>query len=339
MSQITVSQITAGQIRASQIRASQIRATEISSNHHELHGAIFLQVEVGKIPVLFTRECVQPPCRAQNTSRTSMRDQSLLFLELRGRTTNNTQSVSCVEWSQNCAACNFYTRTGTKRKTHTALANPCCARKHQTSPLWCVSVTSAQNDLDLKECCSRFARNWRGPGSLPGSGVTFLKLQHDIARSPNPWSIPRTASSKACPILSWTKHKVNGNQAWPQNSNEQRGCTRETRRNCLTTRKQRKDPDASLTMMSREGTPKDRSSWVSMTEPVGGFRRVAIIQLQCSPSPNTNSCRRDWLRHWRCVSSCIETSRNSSSELQLLSRAGYVQRRYYACFYLSYLRI
>ncbi len=33
------------QIRASQIRPSQIRATEISSNHHELHVAIFLQVE------------------------------------------------------------------------------------------------------------------------------------------------------------------------------------------------------------------------------------------------------------------------------------------------------
>ncbi len=35
------SQIRASQIRASQIRASQIRATEISSNHRELHGAIF----------------------------------------------------------------------------------------------------------------------------------------------------------------------------------------------------------------------------------------------------------------------------------------------------------
>ncbi len=33
----------ASQIRASQIRASQIRASEISSNHRELHGAIFLQ--------------------------------------------------------------------------------------------------------------------------------------------------------------------------------------------------------------------------------------------------------------------------------------------------------
>ncbi len=34
------------QIRASQIRASQIRATEISSNHGELHGAIFLTLSV-----------------------------------------------------------------------------------------------------------------------------------------------------------------------------------------------------------------------------------------------------------------------------------------------------
>ncbi len=32
----------ASQIRASQIRASQIRATEISSNHRELHGAVFV---------------------------------------------------------------------------------------------------------------------------------------------------------------------------------------------------------------------------------------------------------------------------------------------------------
>ncbi len=41
-SQIRPSQIRAvNQIRASQIRASQIRATEISSNHHELYGAIF----------------------------------------------------------------------------------------------------------------------------------------------------------------------------------------------------------------------------------------------------------------------------------------------------------
>ncbi len=39
--QIRVSQIRASQIRASQIRASQIRATEISSNHRELHGAMF----------------------------------------------------------------------------------------------------------------------------------------------------------------------------------------------------------------------------------------------------------------------------------------------------------
>ncbi len=41
-SQIRASQTRASQIRASQIRASQIRATEISSNHRELHGAIFL---------------------------------------------------------------------------------------------------------------------------------------------------------------------------------------------------------------------------------------------------------------------------------------------------------
>ncbi len=40
-SQIRVRQIRASQIRASQIRVSQIRATEISSNHRELHGAIF----------------------------------------------------------------------------------------------------------------------------------------------------------------------------------------------------------------------------------------------------------------------------------------------------------
>ncbi len=39
--QIRVSQIRVSQIRATQIRASQIRATEISSNHRELHGAIF----------------------------------------------------------------------------------------------------------------------------------------------------------------------------------------------------------------------------------------------------------------------------------------------------------
>ncbi len=36
-----MTQIRASQIRASQIRSSQIRATEISSNHRELHGAIF----------------------------------------------------------------------------------------------------------------------------------------------------------------------------------------------------------------------------------------------------------------------------------------------------------
>ncbi len=36
-----VTWIRASQIRVSQIRASQIRATEISSNHRELHGAIF----------------------------------------------------------------------------------------------------------------------------------------------------------------------------------------------------------------------------------------------------------------------------------------------------------
>ncbi len=42
MSQIRAGQIRASQIRASQIRASQIRASEISSNHRELHGAIFV---------------------------------------------------------------------------------------------------------------------------------------------------------------------------------------------------------------------------------------------------------------------------------------------------------
>ena len=36
-----VTQIRVSQIKASQIRASQIRETEISSNHRELHGAIF----------------------------------------------------------------------------------------------------------------------------------------------------------------------------------------------------------------------------------------------------------------------------------------------------------
>ncbi len=41
VSQIRSSQIRVSQIRASQIRASQIRASEISSNHRELHGAIF----------------------------------------------------------------------------------------------------------------------------------------------------------------------------------------------------------------------------------------------------------------------------------------------------------
>ena len=34
------------QISASQIRVSQIRATEISSNHHELHGTIFVFLTV-----------------------------------------------------------------------------------------------------------------------------------------------------------------------------------------------------------------------------------------------------------------------------------------------------
>ncbi len=43
VSQIRARQIRASQIRASQIRASQIRASEISSNHRELHGAIFIE--------------------------------------------------------------------------------------------------------------------------------------------------------------------------------------------------------------------------------------------------------------------------------------------------------
>ncbi len=43
-----MTQIRASQIRASQIRASQIRATEISSNHRELHGAIFLYSQLQK---------------------------------------------------------------------------------------------------------------------------------------------------------------------------------------------------------------------------------------------------------------------------------------------------
>ncbi len=49
--QIRASQTRASQIRASQIRASQIRASEISSNHRELHGAIFCLCEnvVGRL--------------------------------------------------------------------------------------------------------------------------------------------------------------------------------------------------------------------------------------------------------------------------------------------------
>ncbi len=37
--------------KATQIRASQIRATEISSNHRELHGAIFLAVKKQNITI------------------------------------------------------------------------------------------------------------------------------------------------------------------------------------------------------------------------------------------------------------------------------------------------
>ncbi len=48
-----VIQIRASQIRARQIRARQIRATEISSNHRELHGAIygFIQLESSMVCV------------------------------------------------------------------------------------------------------------------------------------------------------------------------------------------------------------------------------------------------------------------------------------------------
>ncbi len=52
VSQIRVSEIRGSQIRASQIRASQIRATEISSNYHELHGAIFLWMKATVITLL-----------------------------------------------------------------------------------------------------------------------------------------------------------------------------------------------------------------------------------------------------------------------------------------------
>ncbi len=46
VSQIRASQIRASQIRATQMKATQIRETEISSNHRELHGAIFWQTLV-----------------------------------------------------------------------------------------------------------------------------------------------------------------------------------------------------------------------------------------------------------------------------------------------------
>ncbi len=65
MTQIRASQIRVTQIRASQIRASQIRAPEISSNHLELHGAIFtfylprFSVAVGSpFPVKIVCVCV-----------------------------------------------------------------------------------------------------------------------------------------------------------------------------------------------------------------------------------------------------------------------------------------
>ncbi len=45
-----VTQIRVSQIRVSQIRASQIRATVISSNHRELHGAIFSRTTVFSCP-------------------------------------------------------------------------------------------------------------------------------------------------------------------------------------------------------------------------------------------------------------------------------------------------
>ncbi len=55
VTQIRVSQISVTQIRASQIRASKIRATEISSNHRELHGAIFASSQSEHSCTLHTR--------------------------------------------------------------------------------------------------------------------------------------------------------------------------------------------------------------------------------------------------------------------------------------------
>ncbi len=54
MSEIRVSEIRVSKIRVSEIRVSEIR---ISSNHRELHGAIFAPVKV------FNRLCVDPFCR------------------------------------------------------------------------------------------------------------------------------------------------------------------------------------------------------------------------------------------------------------------------------------
>ncbi len=47
MSEIRVSEIRVSEIRGSKIRVSEIRVSKIriSSNHRELHGAIFLVVE------------------------------------------------------------------------------------------------------------------------------------------------------------------------------------------------------------------------------------------------------------------------------------------------------
>ncbi len=56
VSQIRSRQIRASQIRASQMRASQMRATEISSNHRELHGAIFCECFI-PCPQIAVRFC------------------------------------------------------------------------------------------------------------------------------------------------------------------------------------------------------------------------------------------------------------------------------------------
>ncbi len=92
-------------IRMSQIRASQIRATEISSNHRELHGAIFWTSCFYQTRVVFTAMFQLIVLEALEGPRVTPRNPEYWVLRLQKRVLRGTKKLFCGQRGQAQGLC------------------------------------------------------------------------------------------------------------------------------------------------------------------------------------------------------------------------------------------